>query len=183
MLYFLFPDAELQRLFAQLGYPYTPDTARRTIEYYDRRTSHGSTLSLIVHAGVLAGTDPESSWQRFLAALESDLGDTQGGTTPEGIHLGVMSGTLDVLQRIYLGTEIRDGALHFTPRLMDRLDGLSFPIKFRDTPIKVTLEGSELTVTALSEGRSPPIRVGVAEEIAELGPGDRATFTLTPLRA
>ena len=183
MLYFLFPDAELQRLFAQLGYPYTPDTARRTIEYYDRRTSHGSTLSLIVHAGVLAGTDPESSWQRFLAALESDLGDTQGGTTPEGIHLGVMSGTLDVLQRIYLGTEIRDGALHFTPRLMDRLDGLSFPVKFRDTPIRVTLEGSELTVTALSEGHSPPIRVGVAEEIAELGPGDRATFTLTPPRA
>ena len=40
--------------------------ARRTIDYYDQRTSHGSTLSLIVHAGVLAGIDPESSWERFL---------------------------------------------------------------------------------------------------------------------
>ena len=164
MLHFLFPDAELQRLFVQLGYDYGPDTARRTIEYYDRRTSHGSTLSLIVHAGVLAAIDPESSWERFLAALESDLGDTQGGTTPEGIHMGVMSGTLDVMQRIYLGTEIRDGALHFTPRLIDRLDGLSFPITFRDTPMRVTIEGRELTVTALPEGRSPPITVGVAGE-------------------
>ena len=180
MLYFLFPDAELQRLFVQLGYAYAPDTAQRTIEYYDRRTSHGSTLSLIVHAGVLAATDPESSWERFLAALGSDLDDTQGGTTPEGIHMGVMSGTLDVLQRIYLGTEIRDGALYFTPRLIDRLEGLSIPIKFRDTPIRVTLEGSELSVTALSEGHSPPVRVGVADEVTELGPGDRATFTLTP---
>jgi trehalose/maltose hydrolase-like predicted phosphorylase len=182
MLHFLFPDAELQRLFAQLGYDYGPDAARRTIEYYDRRTSHGSTLSLIVHAGVLAAVDPESSWERFLAALDSDLGDTQGGTTPEGIHLGVMSGTLDVMQRIYLGAEIRDGVLHFTPRLIDRLDGLSFPITFRDTTVRVTIEGRELTVAALPEGRSPPITVGVAGESVDLGPGDRARFTLTPLR-
>ena len=178
MLYFLFPDAELQRLFEQLGYDYAPDTARRTIEYYDRRTSHGSTLSMIVHAGVLAASDPERSWELFLAALESDIGDVQGGTTAEGIHTGVMAGTLDVIQRIYLGTEIRDGILTFTPRLIDRLDGLSFPIKFRDTPIRVTVEGGELTVTALAEGQSPPIRVGVGEEITELGPGERATFAL-----
>jgi trehalose/maltose hydrolase-like predicted phosphorylase len=183
MLHFLFPDADLQRLIKQLGYDYGPETARRTIEYYDRRTSHGSTLSLIVHAGVLAAIDPERSWERFLAALDSDLADIQGGTTPEGIHLGVMAGTIDVMQRIYLGTEIRDGALHFTPRLIDRLDGLTFPITFRDTAVRVKIEGCELTVAALSDGRSPPIRVGVAEQSVELGPGDRATFSLTRLRA
>ena len=105
MLFFLFSDAELRRLFERLGYEYGPDTARRTIEYYDQRTSHGSTLSFIVHAAVLASIDPESSWERFLVALESDIGDVQGGTTPEGIHLGVMSGTLDLVQRIYLGAD------------------------------------------------------------------------------
>jgi trehalose/maltose hydrolase-like predicted phosphorylase len=35
--------------------------------------------------------------------MESDLGDVQGGTTKEGIHMGVMSGTLDLLQRSYAG--------------------------------------------------------------------------------
>ena len=178
MLHYLFPDAELQRLFEQLGYDYGPDTARRTIEYYDQRTSHGSTLSFIVHAGVLATIDPESSWERFLIALESDVADIQGGTTPEGIHLGVMSGTLDIVQRIYLGAEIRDGTLYFTPRLIERLDGLSFSVAFRDTPIRLRLDGSELTVTAVAEGRSPPVRVGVADEVRELGPGDSATFAL-----
>jgi trehalose/maltose hydrolase-like predicted phosphorylase len=88
MLFYLFPDAELKRIFDRLGYEFSPDIARRTIEYYDRRCSHGSTLSLIVHAGVLAGIDPESSWQRFIAALHSDLDDIQGATTPEGIHTG-----------------------------------------------------------------------------------------------
>ena len=149
MLFFLFPDAELERLFEQLGYEFSPDTARRTIEYYDRRTSHGSTLSLIVHAGVLATIDPESSWERFLVALESDIGDIQGGTTPEGIHMGVMAGTLDLVQRIYLGAEIRDGILFFDPRLPERLDGLSLPMQFRGTPLRVTHRGER------AHGRGP----------------------------
>jgi trehalose/maltose hydrolase-like predicted phosphorylase len=93
MLFFLFSDDELRELLDRLGYDYDPDLARRTIDYYDQRTSHGSTLSLVTHAAVLGGLDPESSWKRFLIALESDVGDVQGGTTKEGIHMGVMSGT------------------------------------------------------------------------------------------
>jgi trehalose-phosphatase len=178
MLFYLFPDVELKRLFEQLGYEFTADTPRKTIEYYDERTSHGSTLSHVVHAGVLAGIDPESSWERFLIALESDIGDIQGGTTPEGIHIGVMAGTLDVVQRIYLGVEIRDGVVHFGPRLPDRLDGLSFPLQFRGTPIMVTLEGGELTVEALAGGFSLPVRVGVGDEVRELGSGERWTFAI-----
>lgn len=178
MLFFLLPDHELRQLFERLGYDYTPDTARKTIDYYDRRTSHGSTLSFIVHAGVLAGIDPESSWERFLVALESDIGDIQGGTTPEGIHTGVMSGTLDLVQRIYLGTEIRDGVIYFEPRLPDRLDGLSLPMQFHRTPLRVTLEGRELTVVVLADGFSSPIRVGVGDEVRELGAGERHTFTV-----
>ena len=68
MLFFLFPPDELRRLFEQLGYAHDSQMARRTVEYYDQRTSHGSTLSLITHAGVLAALDPESSWERFMAA-------------------------------------------------------------------------------------------------------------------
>src|SRR3954452_260563 len=126
MLFFLFSEEELREIFERLGYEYTPDTARKTIDYYDQRTSHGSTLSFITHAGVLAEIDPDSSWERFIAALESDVGDVQGGTTKEGIHMGVMSGTLDLVQRRYAGTEIRDDVLRFNPRLTDRLEGLSF---------------------------------------------------------
>ena len=79
MLFFLFPDADLKRLFERLGYDFPADLPRRTIEYYDERTSHGSTLSFVVHAGVLAAIDPDSSWERFMVALESDIGDIQGG--------------------------------------------------------------------------------------------------------
>src|SRR6478735_9526987 len=131
MLFFLFSDQELRALFTRLGYDYDPELTRRTIDYYDRRTSHGSTLSLVTHAGVLAGLDPASSWNRFMRALDSDIQDGQGGTTKEGIHMGVMSGTLDLLQRYYVGTDVRDGILYFAPTLLDRLDGLAFSMQFR----------------------------------------------------
>ncbi len=88
--------------------------------------------------------DPESSWERFLVALESDVGDVQGGTTKEGIHMGVMSGTLDLVQRGYAGTHIRDGVLCFEPRLPAALEGLSFAMQFQRTPIRVTLVGRPL---------------------------------------
>ncbi len=183
MLFFLFSEDELRRLFEQLGYPYTDDTARRTIDYYDRRTSHGSTLSFVTHAGVLAAIDPESSWQRFLVALESDIGDIQGGTTKEGIHLGVMAGTLDLLQRAYLGTEIRGDVLYFDPMLADRLDGLSLPMQFRHRPITVSLSGDELSVDAPPDGYSAPIRVGLGDEVRELRGGDSAKFTIAGARS
>jgi trehalose/maltose hydrolase-like predicted phosphorylase len=178
LLFFLFSEDELRELFERLGYEYTPDTARRTIDYYDERTSHGSTLSFIAHAGVLAAIDPESSWERFLVALESDVGDVQGGTTKEGIHMGVMSGTLDLIQRGYAGSGIREGVLYFAPRLGDRLDGLAFSMQFRGMPIHVRLEGGELTVAADAEGLSRPIRVGVGDEVVDLRPGDRQKFAL-----
>jgi len=176
MLFFLFSRDELRRLFGRLGYGYGSDTARKNIDYYDRRTSHGSTLSFIAHAGVLAALDPESSWQRFLVALESDVGDVQGGTTKEGIHMGVMSGTLDLVQRSYAGTHIRDGVLYFDPGLTGQLDGLSFSMQFQRTPILVTFAGGRVTVAAHREGVSPPVRVGVRDEVRELRAGDRYTF-------
>jgi trehalose-phosphatase len=179
MLYFLFSDEQLRTILERLGYELAPDSRRRTIVYYDARTAHGSTLSYLVYAGVLADVDPESSWERFLVALESDIGDIQGGTTQEGIHMGVMSGTLDLVQRAYLGTEVRDDVLRFQPRRTDRLEGLTMAMQYRRTPLQVTLEHGRLTVAALGDGHTPPLRVGVRGDVRELRTGDPLRFELT----
>jgi trehalose/maltose hydrolase-like predicted phosphorylase len=176
LLFFLFPEDELKRIFERLDYEYEPEMVRKTVEYYDHRTSHGSTLSFVAHAGILAGLDPESSWERYMVAMESDVGDVQGGTTKEGIHMGVMAGTLDLIQRGYLGTVIRDGTLHFDPKPVGNLDGLSFPMRFRGMPLEVTLEGDKLTVTAQSDGFSQPIRVGVGDTVREVKAGESFAF-------
>jgi trehalose/maltose hydrolase-like predicted phosphorylase len=179
MLFFLFRDEELHEIFGRLGYVYHADTVARNVAYYDRRTSHGSTLSFVTHAGVLAAIDPDSSWERFLVALNSDADDIQGGTTKEGIHMGVMAGTLDLVQANYAGTFVRDGVLYFEPRLPGRLNGLSFPMQFRGTPIQVTLTGDRLTLAVSLEGVSRPVRVGASGDVRELCPGERTVFELS----
>ena len=179
MLFFLLRQEGLREIFGRLGYGFRADTVTRNIAYYDRRTSHGSTLSFVTHAGVLAAIDPESSWERFLVALQSDAEDIQGGTTKEGIHMGVMAGTLDLVQRSYAGIYVRDDVLCFDPRLPSQLRGLSFSMRCREAPIQVTLTGDRLTLDVRAEGASRPVRVAVRDDVRELNAGDQAVFELS----
>ena len=180
MLFYLFREQELREIFGRLGYTYDAATVSRNVAYYDRRTSHGSTLSFVTHAGVLAAIDPESSWERFLVALRSDAEDIQGGTTKEGIHMGVMAGTLDLMQRSYAGTYISDDVLCFDPRLPNPLASLSFSMQFRQTPIQLTLTRDRLTLTLHAEGGSRSVRVAVRDDVRKLSVGDRTVFELSP---
>jgi trehalose/maltose hydrolase-like predicted phosphorylase len=66
--------------------------------------------------------------------------------------------------------------LHFDPKPVGNLDGLSFPMKFRGTPLEVKLEGGKLTVAAQSDGLGQPIQVSVGDETREIGTGESYTF-------
>ncbi|MEE9124082.1 MAG: glycoside hydrolase family 65 protein, partial [candidate division NC10 bacterium] len=107
MLFYLFSSDELRQLFKRLSYPFKYETIPRNIDYYLRRTSNGSSLSRMVHSWVMARSDREGAWQLFTEALETDVSDIQVGTTPEGIHLGAMAGTVDIIQRAHTGIETR----------------------------------------------------------------------------
>jgi trehalose/maltose hydrolase-like predicted phosphorylase len=87
-----------------------------------------------------------------------------------------MGGTLDLVQRAFLGTEVRGDVLSFSPRLPDRLDGLSFRMQFRGVPLRVSFHGSELTIAALSEGVDRPVRVAAGGRVEELHPGQRCSL-------
>jgi trehalose/maltose hydrolase-like predicted phosphorylase len=87
-----------------------------------------------------------------------------------------MAGTLDLIQRGYMGSEIRDGVLHLDPKPVGNLDGLSFPMRFRGTPLEVKLEGDKLTVAAQTDGLNQSIKVGVGDEVREIKAGESYTF-------
>ncbi len=178
LLFFLFREDELREVFERLGYRYGADTMRKNLAYYDRRTSHGSTLSFVAHAAVMAGVDLDASWERYVIALESDVRDVQGGTTAEGIHLGVMSGTLDVLQRFYLGQTVHDDVLSFSPRAIANLDGLGLSMRFRGRPLDVAVEHGRLRVAAGPAEFQPALKVGVRGAVHEIPAGGSRTFDI-----
>ncbi|MFY9637104.1 MAG: beta-phosphoglucomutase family hydrolase, partial [Cellulosimicrobium cellulans] len=104
LIYLLGPAGVIKQLH-RLGYPFAEPDLERTVEYYLARTANGSTLSRVVHASVLARIDESRAWQVFRESLVADLDDTQGGTTREGIHLGAMSGTADIVVRAFAGLQ------------------------------------------------------------------------------
>jgi trehalose/maltose hydrolase-like predicted phosphorylase len=89
-----------------------------------------------------------------------------------------MSGTLDLVQRYFAGTQVRDGVLHFDPRLPSQLDGLSFPMQFRRRRILVSLTRDHLELTMHPEGANRPFQLSVRDEVREMRPGDHTEFDL-----
>jgi alpha,alpha-trehalase len=177
MLFYLLSADELRELFERLGYELSAETISRTVDYYLARTSDGSTLSRIVHSWVLARSDRERSWEQFSQALESDVADVQGGTTPEGIHLGAMAGTVDLLQRGYAGLETRGGVLWFGPALPEKLHALEFEIHYRGHRLQVRITPERLRLST-TPSEVAPIRVGFGDEVVELSPGSTAEWPL-----
>lgn len=175
MLCFLLSPAELHDIFEQLGYPLDADAIARNVDYYLARTAHGSTLSGVVHAWVLARTDRRRSWNMFLEALRSDVFDIQGGTTAEGIHLGAMAGTVDLLQHCYTGIETRNGVLWLDPALPPELGRLAIDLRYRGHWVELEFSDGEVRV-AVTPGRDGSIKVGFAGEVRELAPGEALTL-------
>lgn len=131
MLFYLLSSQEVARLFKQLGYEFTEEAIEKNINYYQKRTSHGSTLSKIVYASELDRIDRNAASSFFTEALISDISDIQGGTTPEGIHLGAMAGTVDIVMRHYAGVDHKNGSISFNPSLPEDITSLRLRVKHR----------------------------------------------------
>jgi alpha,alpha-trehalase len=170
MLFYVFSAEELGALFDQLGYPFADDTIPKNIDYYLKRTSHGSTLSRVVHSWVLIRSDRIRSWSLFKEALKSDVADIQGGTTPEGIHLGAMAGTVDLVQRGYAGIETRGHVLRFSPALPKELAKLRLQLRYRGQSLEASVTADKLTLTACRCAEEP-IKVACKERFFDLEEG------------
>ncbi|MCL4503260.1 MAG: glycoside hydrolase family 65 protein [Deltaproteobacteria bacterium] len=171
MLFYLFSSEQLIELFQQLGYSFAYETIPNNISYYMKRTSNGSTLSRVVNSWVLARSDRVTSWILFTEALHSDIGDIQGGTTQEGIHLGAMAGVVDLMQRGYTGIETREHILYFNPALPDELARLHLHIRYRFHSLELEITPKKLKIEAL-ESPAGPIKISVKGKTFTLKNGE-----------
>jgi alpha,alpha-trehalase len=128
---------------------------------------------------VLARSDRARSWKFFTEALESDVSDSQGGTTKEGIHLGAMAGSVDLIQQGYTGIEMHGDALRFDPCLPDEIQQLRMRIRYRDHLLMLVINHEKLKVTSIKP-RQKPIKIGVGGEYYELTGGETKEFNLVP---
>ncbi|WP_262060500.1 glycoside hydrolase family 65 protein [Streptomyces sp. STR69] len=178
MLGYLFSPAELRGLFGRLGLRLGEDTWRRTVDHYLSRTSHGSTLSGLVHGWVLARARRAEAWKFCQEALQGDIADVQGGTTGEGIHLGAMAGTLDLVQRGLTGLETRSGALWLDPVPLPELSSYGFALRYQGHwGVRLRLERGRLDIDVPSSEASP-IDVRLPGRAVCLQPGETGRLVL-----
>jgi alpha,alpha-trehalase len=177
MLLYLLSREELCGLLAELGYEVSEEQLARTVDYYLARTSHGSTLSSVVTAWILARYDPDEAWLFLERALQSDVTDVQGGTTAEGIHLGAMAGTVDLVLRCLTGMRARGPVLRFDPAMPPEIKQLRFSVHYRYHRIELAFSEDRIEVSS-RPGQAAPITVLVRDNSVELHPGERHTFSL-----
>jgi trehalose/maltose hydrolase-like predicted phosphorylase len=98
-----------------------------------------------VHAKLASMTgDEELSWKLYSQALESDFVDIQGGTTAEGIHAGVMAGTLMIALNTFAGIDLRREHLQINPKLPKAWKAMSFKLNFKGHEYQISIDTKQI---------------------------------------
>jgi beta-phosphoglucomutase family hydrolase len=149
MTFYNLNNQEIKEIFDAVKIELPSDFEERNFTYYYERTSHGSTLSKLVHASLANKWNLGAiSWSLFNEALQSDYNDSQGGTTAEGIHAGVMAGT--VLQTIseFAGIDFRDYNISINPKLPTHWINISCKFQFRNTNFELSVFKDSINIKA-----------------------------------
>jgi trehalose/maltose hydrolase-like predicted phosphorylase len=177
MVYYLLSPEQVNHILGLMGYKLGEprEIIRKNYEYYIQRTTHGSTLSYVVHASILRylKTHRKDMEKWFLNALESDIYDTQEGTTPEGIHCGVMAGTIEVIIKSFAGINLFKDSIHFDPFLPEHWQFLAFKIEHRANLFEVTINQKTIIIKKLNESiydlgilvEDKRYKIGTAEQL------------------
>ena len=177
MLFYLFSAEEITAILERMGYTFDPkEQIPLNISYYQDITSNGSTLGKVVHSWVFARSHRERSWHDFKKALVSDFKDIQGGTTPEGIHLGAMAGTVDLIHRCYTGLEFKNECLYFNPKLPENVKRIKFRCRYRKHWLEVDLTENNLCLKSHG-GWQDVIRINVNDEEFKMIKGEERNIT------
>jgi alpha,alpha-trehalose phosphorylase len=126
-----------------VGNEFSVEQKRRNFEYYDPLTTGDSSLSASIQSIVAAEIgDFRAAGRYFDFALLMDLADA-GGNVSDGVHIASSAGVWMALVFGFGGVRDHEGRLSIEPRLPLRWRSLSFPLRFRDRQLRVTLTHDE----------------------------------------
>ncbi len=174
MVFYNLGNEEVTRMIETMGYQVPKDYIQRNFDYYIQRTSHGSTLSRLVHARLAykAGLE-DTAWKLYMESLESDLNDIQGGTTGEGIHCGVMAGTIYDALVAFAGLDLSKDVPLLNPKLPAGWKSMEFEFGFKGDRFHVTISGSDGKIIVIESDKTK-IKLHLCGHDLELKPGQES---------
>ncbi|WP_153463604.1 glycoside hydrolase family 65 protein [Sediminibacillus terrae] len=133
-------------------------TLENTYDYYEKITTHDSSLSSCVFSIMASKLGyMKKAYDYFIETARLDLDNTKGNTK-DGLHMANMGGTWMAIVFGFAGLRIKEDGLHMAPQLPDEWDSYSFHVQYNHQVIKVDREVNKL-VLHLLEGPDLPICV------------------------
>jgi len=134
------------------------DTMRRSFRYYEKITTHDSSLSPPIFCIVAARLGMEDrAYQYFGDSAKLDIKNLHKNTK-DGIHTANMGGTFMTIVYGFGGLRLKEQGISIWPILPERWTRYTFTILFENSRIKVSLSANECVVT-LEKGKQKSIKI------------------------
>jgi alpha,alpha-trehalose phosphorylase len=125
-------------------------TKRKSFDYYERITTHDSSLSYSVFASMAARLgDAEKAYKYLLETVRLDLDDSHGNSK-DGVHAAAMGGTWLALIFGFGGFKAFSGEISLDPVLPASWNALSFTVRYRGRTIRVRVGRETVRIDLLS---------------------------------
>ena len=144
-----------------LGQKFSLEQKRKDYDYYEKVTTHDSSLSACIFSIVANDIGyHEKAYDYFIKTARMDLDDYQGNTH-HGVHTANMAGSWMCIVNGFAGMQVYDDILSFQPYIHPDWEEYSFKITYRGRLIKLTInstgtayeliQGKELEITHKGE--------------------------------
>ena len=149
-------QADMVLALLMMGDMCTIERKRRNYDFYEKVTTHDSSLSTAIFSIVASEIGYHNkAYDYFLKTARMDLDDLHGNTK-DGIHAANMAGTWMCLVNGFAGMRVNGGKLGFSPYLPYGWDEYSLKMIYQGRRIEVSvnktgtryklLEGDEITI-------------------------------------
>ncbi len=132
-----------------LGHKFSLEQKRRDYEYYEKVTTHDSSLSACIFSIVANDIGyHEEAYDYFIKTARMDLDDYQGNTH-HGVHTANMAGSWMCIVNGFAGMRVYDDILSFKPYIHPDWESYSFKIAYRGRLIELTIRSGETSYELL----------------------------------
>ena len=134
------------------------ETIRRSFDYYEKITTHDSSLSTCIFSIVASKLGLiDKAYEYFGESAKLDLCNTHKNSK-DGIHTANMGGTYMAIVYGFGGLRIKESGLYINPLLPKQWEGYKFRVLFEDGKIEVEVREDYCRVVLL-EGKSKLINI------------------------
>jgi len=141
------------------------DDKRRDFDFYERVTTHDSSLSSCIFSVIAAEVGyRDKAYAYFMETARLDLDNTHGNTE-YGVHTAAMAGTWMGVAYGFAGMRLDDGGLRFAPTLPDQWRGYRFKLHVRGVLLEVAVDAGGADYRLLQGERLALTHRGTAFEL------------------